>query len=142
MFPVTTYRAFRLNLTDHSKRCSLYVGHQRPLFSACKHFLRVMCDGDCVSCIMFDEMFFRENLHFNQKFGCIEGLEDLGNHGRASNVAYHSLVIMLRVLCKKWKQPILYYLINKSSKGEMPVNFFMEVFDACHSAALQVVATM
>jgi len=26
---------------------------------------------------MFDEMSIRENLHFNQKFGCIDGFEDL-----------------------------------------------------------------
>jgi hypothetical protein len=27
---------------------------------------------------MFDEMSIRENLHFDQKFGCVEGFEDLG----------------------------------------------------------------
>jgi len=36
---------------------------------------------------MFDEMSIRRNLHFNQKFGSIEGFEDLGNQGRASNIA-------------------------------------------------------
>jgi len=36
---------------------------------------------------MFDKVSIRGNLHFNQKFGCIEGFEDLGNQGKASNVA-------------------------------------------------------
>jgi hypothetical protein len=35
---------------------------------------------------MFDEMSLRENMHFDQKFGCIEGFEDPGNHGRTSNL--------------------------------------------------------
>jgi len=40
-----------------------------------------MSDGDRVCCLMLDEMSIRENLHFNQKFGCV------GNQGRTSNVA-------------------------------------------------------
>jgi hypothetical protein len=81
-------------------------------------------------------------LHFNQKFGCIDGFEDLGRHGRTSNTENHALVFMLRGLRKRWKQPVAYYLIHGSTKGEMLVNFFMEVLDACHNAGLEVVATM
>jgi hypothetical protein len=58
---------------------------------------------------MFDEMSIRENLHYNQKFGCVEGFEDLGSHGRTSSIANHALVFMLFGICKKWKQPVAYY---------------------------------
>jgi hypothetical protein len=61
---------------------------------------------------MFDKMSIRENLHFNQKFDCIEGFEDLGSHSRTSNIANHALVFMLHGLHKKWKQPVAYYLIH------------------------------
>jgi len=37
-----------------------------------------------VCCLMFDEMSVRENVHFNQKFGCI------GNQDKANNVAIMS----------------------------------------------------
>ena len=47
---------------------------------------QTMSDGDRVCCLMFDEMSIRGNLHFSQKCGWIEGFEDLGNQGRASNV--------------------------------------------------------
>jgi hypothetical protein len=73
---------------------------------------------------MFDEMSIKENLHFNQKFGCIEGFEDLGSHGRTRSVANPALVFMLRGLRKKWKQPITYIydlcnnLLLGSSKHE------------------------
>jgi hypothetical protein len=36
----------------------------------------------------------------------------------------------------------IYYLILGSTKGEMLVNFLMEVLDACQNAGLKVVATV
>ena len=42
----------------------------------------------------------------------------------------------------KWKQPVAYYLIHRSTKEEVLLNFLMEVFDASHNVALQVVATV
>ena len=88
---------------------------------------------------MFDEMSVRENLHYNQNFGC---MEDLGSHGRTSSSADHALVFMLCGLCRKWKQPVAYYWIHGNSKGEMLVNFLMEVHDAYYNAGAEVVATM
>jgi len=49
---------------------------------------------------------------------------------------------MLRGIRKRWKQPVAFYLIRSITKGEMLVNFLMEVLDACHSAGLVVVATV
>jgi hypothetical protein len=74
---------------------------------------------DCVCCIIFDEISVSENLHYNQKFGCIEGSEDLGSHSRTSSFANHALVFMLCGLRKRWKQPVAYYLIHGNTKGEM-----------------------
>jgi hypothetical protein len=48
-----------------------------------------------------DEMSFRKNVFFSQKFGCFEGFEDLGSHNRTINFANHALVFMLCGLCKK-----------------------------------------
>jgi hypothetical protein len=49
---------------------------------------------------------------------------------------------MLCGLRKKWKQPVAFYLIHGSTKGEMLLNFLMEFLDATHNAALEVVATV
>ena len=70
-----------------------------------------------VCCLMFDEM------PMNRKSGCTEGFEDLGSHGRTSRIANHALVFMLCGLHKKWKESVAYYLIHRSIKGEMLVNF-------------------
>jgi hypothetical protein len=106
------------------------------VFSTLKHTLRTMSVEDSVYCLMFNEMSIRDNVHFNQKFGCIEGFEGLGSHGRTNNIANHALVFMHCSLYKKWKQPVSYYLIHGSAKGEMPVNFLIEVLDTCYDAGL------
>jgi len=72
---------------------------------------------------MFDEMSIRQHLHFNQKIDCIEGYEDLGRHGRTSNITNHALVFMLHGLRKRWKQPVAYFMTRGSSKGDMLVDF-------------------
>jgi hypothetical protein len=87
-------------------------------------------------------MSIREHLHFNQKIDCIEGFEDLGRHGRASNIANHALVFMLHGLHKRWKQPVAYYLTRENTKREILLDFLMAVLDACHNAGLVVVATV
>jgi len=74
---------------------------------------------------MFDEKSIREYLHFDQKFGCIEDFEDLGRHGRTSKIANHGLVFMLHGICKKWKLSVAYYLIHRSTMGEMLVTFLI-----------------
>ena len=91
---------------------------------------------------MLDEMSFTENLHFSQKFDCIDVCEDLGSQGRTSNNANHALFFMLRGLRKRWKQPVAYYLVHGSTKCEMLINLLKEVLDVCHDAGLEVVATM
>jgi hypothetical protein len=91
---------------------------------------------------MFDKMSVREYLHFSWKIDGIEGFEDLGSHGRTSNIANCALVYMLSGLHKKWKQPVAFYLICRSTKSEMVVNFLMEVLDACYNAGLVIVSTM
>ena len=100
-----------------------------------------MSDEEWMCCLMFDEMSPRQNLHFNSKFDCIEGYEDLGSHVRTSYTANQALVFILHGLHKKWKPPVAYYSIHTSTKIEMLVNFLLEVLDACQNAGLEVVAT-
>jgi len=50
-------------------------------------------------------------------------------------------MFMLHGLLKKW-QLVTYYLICGSTKGEMLVNFLMEVLDASQNAVLVVVASV
>ena len=93
----------------------------------CLVFSMTMSDKDFMCYQMLDKMSIREHQHFNQKIDCIGGLEDLGSHGRTSIIANHALVFMICGLRTKWKQPVAFYLIRGSTKGEMLVYFLMEV---------------
>ena len=81
-------------------------------------------------------------MHFNQKFGCIEGFEDLGSHGRTSSVANHALIFKLHGHRKKWKESLAYYVIHGCTEGDVLLNFLMDVLDACQKAGLEVTVTM
>jgi len=100
-----------------------------------------MSDGDKVCCLVFDEMSIRENLHFNQKFGCVDESEDLGRrpdkHNCKSCPGVHALWSTQEVEATS-SLPFDY----GSTMGERLVNFLMDVLDACISAGLEVVATV
>jgi len=49
---------------------------------------------------------------------------------------------MLCGVCKKWKPPVAFNLMRRSTKFETLVIFLKEVIDACHNAGLVFVATM
>jgi len=138
LFPLPSRRSLQSILNTVSFR----IGINAHVFNTFIRTLQTMSDGDKVCCLIFDEMSIRENLHFNEKFGCIDYFEDPGSQGRTSSIANHALVFMLHGLHKRWKQPGAYYLIHGNTKGEMLVNFLMEGLDACHNAGLEVVGTV
>ena len=111
LFPLLSRRTLQSLLNTVQYR----TGINAHVFSVHKDSLQKMSDKDCMCCLMFDEMSIREHLHFNQKIECIEGFEDLGRHGRTSNIANRALVFMLCGLCKRWKQPVAYYLTRRST---------------------------
>jgi len=138
LFPLPSRRSLQSLLNT----VQFGTGINAHVFSVLKVNVQTMSDKDRMCCLMFDEMSIRGHLHFNQKIDCIEGFEEIGRHGRTSNIANHALVFMLRGLRKRWKQPVAYYLTRRSTKGDMLVDFLMEVLDACHNAGLVVVATV
>jgi len=49
---------------------------------------------------------------------------------------------MLHGQCKKWTQPLAYYMIHGSTESDVLVNFLMEVLDVCQNAGLEVIVTV
>ena len=106
LFPLPSRRSLQSLLNT----VQFKTGINAHVFSVLMDHVQTMSDIDRICCLMLDEMSIREHLHFNQKTGCIDGYEDLGRHGRTSNIANHALVFMLCGLRKRWKQPVTYYL--------------------------------
>ncbi|PNF31489.1 hypothetical protein B7P43_G00752 [Cryptotermes secundus] len=114
------------------------TGINAHVFRALEQSLQKISDRDRYCCLMFDEMSIRENLHFNQKFDCIEGFEVCGSQGRTCSIANHALLFMIHDLQRKWKKPVAYYFTHGSREAEMIVQYLKEVLDACQ----KVVATV
>ena len=95
-----------------------------------------MSDKVRVFCLMFDEMSIR-------RLTVLKALRTL--EAMAGQVILQIMtwsLCMLRGVCKKWKQPVAFYLIRGSTKRETLVIFLKEVLDACHNAGLVFVTTV
>src|SRR5215469_2536436 len=55
------------------------TGINTHIFYALRHSVQKISEKDRYCCLLFDEISFRENVWYNQKFDCIEGFEDLGS---------------------------------------------------------------
>ena len=132
LFPLPSRRSLQTLLNT----VQFGTGINAHVFSVLKDNVQTMSDKDCMCCLMFEEM--SDSICISIRRLTIEGFEDLGRHGRTSNIANHALVFMLRGLHKRWKQPVAYYVTHGSTKGDMLVDFLMEVLDACHIAGLVV----
>jgi hypothetical protein len=64
----------------------------------------------CTLCM--DEISLKTNLFYSVPADKIIGLEDYGGSYRTDKVATSALVIIIRSISGKWKQPIGYYLVN------------------------------
>jgi len=53
-------------------------------------------------------------MSYNSERNEVEGFEDFGDVDQSKYLANHSVVLMLRGLACKWKQPIGYVLTSKS----------------------------
>lgn len=68
-------------------------------------------DRLCIICM--DEVSLKANLYYNISRDEIIGLEDHG-HKKKFLPACNAAVIMVRGICKSWKQPLAYYLLNST----------------------------
>jgi len=70
--------------------------------------------------LMFDEMYSERTCISIRSLAVLRGFEDVWSHIRQA-----VLHIILCSLHKEWKQPVVYYLIQRNTKGEMLINLLM-----------------
>jgi hypothetical protein len=73
-----------------------------------------MTEAEKVCTISFDGMAIRPSLRFDSNTDQIIGFEDCGPcaGGRTSTVANELVVVWIRGVCSKWKQPVGFYLLH------------------------------
>ena len=71
-------------------------------------------DRNCI--LYFDEISLSQQPVFNPSEDKVVGYVDLGKKlGRRNEFANHALVFVVHGLKTAWKQPVLYYLLNRWS---------------------------
>lgn len=94
-------------------------------------------DRLCVICI--DEMSLKANLYYNITRDEVIGFENLG-HEKKFLPACNAAVIMIRGICKSWKQPFAYYLLNSTFNAVDVQNAVQEIVKRLQNIGLKVAA--
>lgn len=88
-----------------------------------------------------DEAALKVNLFYNINLDELIGFEDVEN-GKSFLPACNVAVIMLRGLCKSWKQPIAYFLVNTIFKAEYATRTILQVVEKLQEVGLQLIAVV
>ena len=105
----------------------LHTGFPTSLMSALEAKVINMSEKDRCCSIVFDEVSLRCWYDYNKAKDEVEGVEDFATTGRTIHQANHALVVMVRGLFSKWKQPIGYFLVN----GATPSQKLVEIINEC-----------
>ena len=97
-------------------------------------------DRLCTLCM--DEISLKTNLTYNLPEDKIIGLEDFGGCYRTNKVATSALVLLIRSISGKWKQPIGYYLANGTCPTNIMEDVMKEAIDKLEGIGLDIVVVM
>ena len=64
-----------------------------------------------------DEISLKAKLYYDCSKDYIIAFEDFGDGQTSGQAANSALVLMVRGLISKWKQPVIHYLANESVRG-------------------------
>ena len=94
----------------------------------------------CTLCM--DEISLKTNLFYDISKDRIVGLEDYGSGTRTNKVANSALVLLLRSISGKWKQPLGYALVNGGCLKEEMEEPMKGAIDKVEGIGLKVVVVM
>ena len=98
-------------------------------------------EKDKLCVISFDEIHLKPRLAYQRGDDVIEGYADHGSLGRANAPADHALVMMVRGITKRWKQPVGFFLSAGTTKASVQKRLLTQCIQEVSAAGLTVVAT-
>ncbi|RZB39152.1 Tnp P element domain containing protein [Asbolus verrucosus] len=98
-----------------------------------KHCVTMQCNDNEIS--------LQPSLFYNLSEDRMDGLEDDGAY-RTTKIADHAMVLMLKGVSKKWKQPIAYFFTENGMKSLNVAKYIKAAIHEVQAIGLKVVATM
>ena len=112
---------------------SLYVRKQR---------VEVLEPSAKICALLMDEISLKANVYYDSSMDCVVGLEDFGDGQTSGQVAHSALVLMVRGVVCKWKQPVAYYLANESARSGRLKTIIFEALGHLEEMGLNVVCVV
>ncbi|KAF2890394.1 hypothetical protein ILUMI_15779 [Ignelater luminosus] len=97
---------------------------------------------DSYCALLFHEVALEPGLQYNRKLDMFEGFEDYGGSERKASFADHALVFMLRGICRKWKQPIVFTFCKGTTSTPRLTSLLMDVILQVKLTGLKIMCTI
>ncbi|KAF2891805.1 hypothetical protein ILUMI_14368, partial [Ignelater luminosus] len=92
--------------------------------------------------LLFDEVALEPGLQYNRKLDMFEGFEDYGGSERKPSFADHALVFMLKGICRKWKQPIVFTFCKGTTSTLRLTSLLKDVIRQVKLTGLKIMCTI
>ncbi|XP_050557997.1 transposable element P transposase isoform X3 [Spodoptera frugiperda] len=137
MFVLPSKRAIQIMLSA----VTIVPGINNIIISNLKNAVKNLNNESKLVNLLFDEVSLAPGLEYNIKLGKIIGFEDLGPTCRQS-LADHALVLMIKSIKSKYKQPICYTFCTGSTKAPDLKKIIKQCILQLTEIGLTVVATI
>nr|CAH7755824.1 unnamed protein product [Callosobruchus chinensis] len=91
---------------------------------------------------MFDEVSSETGIQYNTVGDCLQGFVDFGGNERRAIYADHALVLILKGIRRRWKQPICFCFCEHSTRTGDLVRTIKDVVRSVHNTGLKIVASI
>lgn len=109
------------------RRINIGPGFHASILKGLKVMSASIKESEKLVVLTVDEMATKENVVYDSKNDCIEGVENFGDGETSHLVANHACVFMVRGLMQKWKQPVGYFF----SSGPMAADLLKSKLLSC-----------
>lgn len=111
-------------ITEKWPACS---GLNDFVFEAMKIKIRSFTTKEKECILAMDEMSIKSHLAFDKRVDKILGFNDVGSSTRKSTPATNALVVMVKGIMSKWKQPLCFYFVDSNCSAKSLYSILGEI---------------
>ena len=119
------------------KCIDVHPGFNKSILEALQLKVQAMSAQDRIVAVSFDEMAIRGGLMYDEGRDEVDGFAD--GISKSKELANHALVLMVRGLYSKWKQPVGYFLGSGPMTGQDLKMLLLECIDKLTNIGLTVI---
>ena len=115
IFPLPCKRTIQIWLA----KINIDTGFNSTLLNILEEKVKKFSEADKTCSILLDEMSIKASVKYDIHEDKVLGLENFGEFGKGDEVGNNALVIMVKGICRKWKQPLAYFISHNATPADM-----------------------